>query len=150
MAYEDVSAAAFRILLRHVYTGEVPEREDGSGGSGGQEAGVGRRAGRSPRSKGGAGSGGKGKGRKEDGEEAAEEEAESWVQELLRVADRFQAAGLYKHCLEEFGRSMTAETAMEALVWAHTRGPEGAREVAEGYFVRNLASIQVLLLSVPC
>ena len=81
-----------------------------------------------------------GTGREED---KAEDEAESEVQELLRVADRFQAEGLYKHCLAEFGRALTVETAIPQLVWAHARGPEGAREVAMEYVSANCRAIQV-------
>ncbi len=46
------------------------------------------------------------------------------MQELLRVADRFQAGGLYEHCLAEFGRALTVETAIQQLVWAHAHAPE--------------------------
>ena len=90
------------------------------------------------------GGGGGGKGKEAEGAEAeAEAEPESRVQELLRVADRFQAAGLYEHCLGEFGRSLTAETAIDALAWAHRRGPQGAREIAMTYLVANCRAIQV-------
>ena len=41
------------------------------------------------------------------------------MQELLRLADRFQAGGLYEHCLAEFRRALTLETAVQQLVWAH-------------------------------
>ena len=97
-----------------------------AGGQAGR-AEVGRRtAGRAARAgtrgaggnKGGQGS----KGREEDKEE---EEAESAVQELLRVADQFQAGGLYEHCLAEFGRTLTVVTALPQLVWAHAHAPEG-------------------------
>jgi hypothetical protein len=77
-------------------------------------------------------------------EDYAEEEArESLVQELLRLADRFQAGGLYEHCLAEFGRALTVETAIQQLVWAHARAPEGARAVAMEYVVANCRAIQV-------
>jgi hypothetical protein len=65
------------------------------------------------------------------------------VQELLRVADRFQAGGLYEHCLAEFGRVLTVEMAIQHLVWAHAHAPEGAREVAMEYVVGNGRAIQV-------
>ena len=81
------------------------------------------------------------KGKAEDNEE--EEARESLVQELLRVADRFQAGGLYEHCLAEFGRTLTLETAIQQLVWAHARAPEGARAVAMEYVVANCRAIQV-------
>jgi hypothetical protein len=65
------------------------------------------------------------------------------VQELLRVADRFQAGGLYEHCLAEFGRALTVETAIQQLVWAHAHAPEGARAVAMEYVVANCHAIRV-------
>jgi hypothetical protein len=65
------------------------------------------------------------------------------VQELLRVADRFQAGGLYEHCLAEFGRALTVATAIQQLVWAHAHAPEGARAVAMEYVVANCRAIQV-------
>ena len=34
------------------------------------------------------------------------------------------------HCLEEFARVLTVQTAIQQLVWAHNCGPAGAREVA--------------------
>ena len=81
-----------------------------------------------------------GKGKEEDQEEEAPERA---VQQLLRVADRFQAGGLYEHCLAEFRRALTLETAVQQLVWAHAHAPEGARAVAMEYVVANCRAIQV-------
>ena len=65
------------------------------------------------------------------------------TEELLRVADRFQAEGLYEHCLAEFGRALTVQTAVEQLVWAHAHAPEGARAVAMRFVVANCGAIQV-------
>ena len=70
----------------------------------------------------GAGGKGGGKANAEEEEDEEEEARESLVQELLRVADRFQAGGLYEHCLAEFGRALTVQTAIQQLVWAHSRG----------------------------
>jgi hypothetical protein len=67
------------------------------------------------------------------------------VQELLRVADRFQAGGLYEHCLAEFGRGLTADTAVEQLVWAHAHAPEGSRAVVMEFVVANCGATQVSL-----
>jgi sugar lactone lactonase YvrE len=147
VCYEDVSASAFRVLLRFLYAGELPAWEVGRGGQdagsggGGSGAGGRRDAGAGSSSK--VCSGGKGevKGKAEDNQE--EEARESLVQELLRVADRFQAGGLYEHCLAEFGRTLTVETAIQQLVWAHARAPEGARAVAMEYVVTNCRAIQV-------
>ena len=83
-------------------------------------------------------------------EDEEEEEAESEVQELLKVADRFQAEGLYKHCLHEFGRALTVQTAIQQLVWAHSRGPAGAREVALQYVTANRHAIQVAVSCLAC
>ncbi len=52
------------------------------------------------------------KGKEEDQEGKAPESA---LQELLRVADRSQAGGLYEHCLAEFGRALTVEMAVQQL-----------------------------------
>jgi len=152
--YEDVSAYAFRVLLRFLYTGELPARgggglrgQDGEGGSGRVAiAGVGKvRGGR----KGMEGAKVKDDNDWED-EDEEEEEAESEVQELLKVADRFQAEGLYKHCLHEFGRALTVQTAIQQLVWAHSRGPAGAREVALQYVTANRHAIQVAVSCLAC
>ena len=153
VCYEDVSASAFRVLLRFLYAGELPAWKSvdggqgaGSGGSCGGAGGAGGRRGVGAGGKGSkskVGSGGKVevKGKAED---YAEEEArESLVQELLRLADRFQAGGLYEHCLAEFRRALTVETAIQQLVWAHARAPEGARAVAMEYVVANCRAIQV-------
>jgi len=59
------------------------------------------------------------------------------------VADRFQAGVLYEHCLAEFGRGLTVQTAIQQLVWAHAHAPEGARAVAMEYVVANCRAIQV-------
>ncbi len=81
------------------------------------------------------GVGGKGK--------AEDRERESLMQELLRVADLFQAGRLYAHCLAEFRRALTVETAIQQLVRAHAHAPEGAREVAMEYVTANFRAIQV-------
>ena len=102
------------------------------------EGGTGSKGGK--RGAGGSNGGSGGKGKEEDKEA---QEAESAVQELLRVADRFQAGVLYEHCLAEFGRALTVQTAIPQLVWAHAHAPEGAREVAMEYVVANGRAIQV-------
>ena len=94
------------------------------------------------------GAGGKGGGKANAEEE--EEARESLVQELLRVADRFQAGGLYEHCLAEFGRALTVETAIQQLLWAHAHAPEGARAVAMEYVVANCRAIRVGCVRAGC
>jgi hypothetical protein len=127
----------------------VGGRGRGRGGrpGGGSGGGADRRgAGAGSKGKGGkGGAGGKGGGKvnAEEEEDEEEEERESLVQELLRVADRFQAGGLYEHCLAEFGRALTVETAIQQLVWAHAHAPEGARAVAMEYVVTNCRAIRV-------
>jgi len=66
------------------------------------------------------------------------------------VADRFQAGGLYEHCLAEFGRALTVETAIQQLLWAHAHAPEGARGVAMKFVVGNGRAIQVRSLDSVC
>ena len=135
VCYENVSASAFRVLLRFLYTGEVPAwgvdaRGEGGGGAGGSGGGGGAGGRRVPGGKGGVkkGAGGNngGKGGKGKEEDKEEEAAESAVQGLLRVADRFQAGGLYEHCLAEFGRALTVETAIAAGVGARACSRGGA------------------------
>ena len=156
VTYEDVSAFAFRVLLRFLYTGELPALEGagGHGGHGGSGGGAsaggwqGDGEGVRTRTEGAYGKGMEGGKGKEDDKE--EEEAESEVQELLRVADRFQAEGLYGHCLKEFGRTLTVQTAIQQLVWAHSRGPAGARQVALEYLTANCHAIQVAVSCLAC
>ena len=143
VCYEDVSASAFRVLLRFLYTGELPvwggeARGEGGGGAGGSGGGGGAGGGKK-----GAGGNNRGKGGKDKEEDKEDEAPESAVQELLRVADRFQAGGLYEHCLAEFGRALTVKTAVQQLLWAHAHAPEGARAVAMEYVVANCRAIQV-------
>ncbi len=53
--------------------------------------------------------------------------------------------GLYEHCLAEFRRALTLETAVQQLVWAHAHAPEGARAVAMEFVVANCGAIQVVV-----
>jgi len=45
--------------------------------------------------------------------------------------------------VEAFRRGLKVDTAVEALVWAHSDGPAEARTVATAYFVRNGRRIRV-------
>jgi hypothetical protein len=137
VTYEDVSAFAFRVLLRFLYTGELPVWEGRGKGGQRQEGADGNNGGKG------------GKGKEKDKEENEGKEAESAVQELLRVADRFQAEALYEHCLAEFGRALTVETAVQQLVWAHRRGL-GARELALKFATANCQAIQVAVSYLAC
>ena len=82
--------------------------------------------------KGAGGKGGKGKAEEEEEEKARE----CLVQELLRVADRFQAGGLFEHCLAEFGRVLTVDgdgdRAAGVGARACSRGGAGGRDGGRG------------------
>jgi hypothetical protein len=112
-----VSAGALRVVLRYLYTAEVPESGEGGAGAGG-----------------GNGAGG-------DGEEAAA--GQVLERAVLKAADLFRVEGLLEHCVEAFGRGLKVKTAVEQLVWAHNHGPAEARTVATEYFVRNGRRIRV-------
>ena len=62
---------------------------------------------------------------------------------MLKAADLFRLETLLEHCVEAFRRGLKVDTAVEALVWAHSEGPLEARKVATEYFVRNDRRIQV-------
>ena len=62
--------------------------------------------------------------------------------EMVKVADRFQATGLYEHCLEQFREWMEVGTAMERLVQAHVSGLEELQTAAMEYVLRNYSAIQ--------
>jgi len=110
-----VSVAAFGVLLRNLYTAEVPAGEDaggaaaakctnggksGKGGKGGGGGGKGKGGGGGGKGKGGAG--GKGGAKIEGGEDGEAASGQAMEREVLKAADLFQAEGLLKHCLETF------------------------------------------------
>jgi len=147
------SAAAFVVLLRNLYTAEVPAGEDaggagaakstdgGKGGKGGkgEKGGMGRGGG--GKEKGGAG--GKGGARIEGWEDGEAARRQAMAREVLKAADLFQAERLLKHCLETFRLSLTLHTAVECLVWAHLHGPLPARTLASDYVSLHFKAIQV-------
>jgi hypothetical protein len=152
----EVSARAFRVVLRHLYTAEVPAwgEAEGAGNDAGGGGGASGRAGN-------GGKGGKGKGKGKvgggegqggaagvggEGERAAG--GNGLLREVLKAADMLQAEGLLRHCLEAFGGGLTVHTAIEHLVWAHKHGPEEARGLAIAYVVRHIKTIQVTELLV--
>ena len=145
-----VSAGAFRVVLRYLYTAELPESgEGGAGAAGGGEegsSGGGGRGGGKGKGKGSQGQGGKGAGGdggklKGDGEEAKRRQV--LEREVLQAAYLFRLEALLEHCVEAFRRGLKVDTAVEELVWAHLVGPAEARTVATEYFVRNGRRIQV-------
>jgi sugar lactone lactonase YvrE len=153
-----VSAGAFRVVLRYLYTAAVPAweelqgtgtgaEEDGAagGGHGGRGKGVGKGGG-GDKGKGGSKCKGRGKGK---GKEAAGSEEDEWAGraalelEVLKAADLFQAEGLLKHCLEGFRGALTVHTVVEQLVWAHKYGPVEARVVAKEFFAAHGRAVRV-------
>ena len=141
------SAAAFGVLLRNLYTAEVPARED-SHEAGAAKGVYGKKGGKYGKSGGGGGkgrgrAGGKGDAGGEGGEDGEAARQQAMVQEVLKAADLFQAEGLLKHCLETFRLSLTLHTAVECLVWAHLHGPLQARTLAADYVARHFKDIQV-------
>jgi hypothetical protein len=96
---KEVRAGAFRVLLKYLYTGEVPEEED---------CGEGLRAG-----------------------------------EMAGVADRFQAAGLYEHCVGQFRGGLKVGNVVERLVQAHDSRLGVLEEVAMEYLKANAVAFQV-------
>jgi DNA-binding beta-propeller fold protein YncE len=141
----EVSAGAFRVVLRYLYTGEVPEWMQGAAAvvkgrsllgvkENGKCASVGDRCGASQWN--------------ESQVDYAREGADKMAlgREVLKAADLFQAEGLLKHCLEAFRSSLTARTAIEQLVWAHHQGPEEAHRAAISYVELHRKTIQVISL----
>ena len=149
----EVSARAFRVVLRHLYTAEVPAwgEAEGAGNDAGGGGGASGRAGNGGKIGKGKGKG-KGKGGRGgqggaagvvggEGEGAAG--GNGLVREVLKAADMLQAEGLLTHCLEAFRGGLTVHTAIEHLVWAHTHGPEEARVISMAYVAQHYRAIQV-------
>jgi hypothetical protein len=145
----EVSARAFRVVLRHLYTAEVPAWQElqgagedaGGGGASGGRVKVGKGKGKGKVGRGGGGQGGAA-GVGGEGEGAAGGGGLLW--EVLKAADMLQAEGLLEHCLEAFRGGLTVHTAIEHLVWAHKHGPEEARELAMAYGAKHFRAIQVI------
>jgi hypothetical protein len=148
IALEEVSAGAFRVVLRYLYTAAVPAWEELQGtGTSAKEDGASGRGGSGKRG-GKGGGGGKGKGKGKSKEAAGSEDDEGGGRaalelEVLKAADLFQAEGLLKHCLEGFRGGLTVHTVVEQLVWAHTCRPEEARAVATEFFAAHCCAILV-------
>ena len=101
---EEVRAGAFRVLLRYLYTGEVPEEED---------CGEGLEAG-----------------------------------EMARVADRFQARGLYEHCVGQFRGGLRVGNVVGRLVAGRERKLGDLEGAAMEFLRANVVAFQVRLSSV--
>ncbi len=128
----EVSAGALRVVLRYLYTAELPESGEGGAGAGEERGEGGSGAGGVGSGK-GKGEGCKGKDTGGDGEEV--EAGQVLERAVLKAADLFRVEGLLEHCVEAFGRGFKVDTAVEQLVWAHNHGPAEARTVATEYFV---------------
>jgi hypothetical protein len=149
----EVSARAFRVVLRHLYTAERPAwgEAEGAGNDAGGGGGASGRAGNGGKSgkgkgkgKGGGGGGGQGGAAGVvGGEGEGAVGSKGLVREVLKAADMLQAEGLLKHCLEAFRGGLTVHTAIEHLVWAHKHGPEEARGLAMAYAAKVFRAIQV-------
>jgi len=67
--------------------------------------------------------------------------------EMARVADRFQAVALYKHCVQQFMAGLKVGNVLARLVLAHDSGLAALEEAGMGYFEANAIAFQVRLLS---
>ena len=101
---EEVRAGAFRVLLRYLYTGELPEEED---------CGEGLEVG-----------------------------------EMAGVADRFQARGLYEHCVGQFGEGLRVGNVVGRLVAGRERKLGDLEGAAMEFLRGNVVAFQVGVSSV--
>lgn len=62
--------------------------------------------------------------------------------EYARVADRFQAAGLYEHCVGRFRSGLRVSNVVERLVQAHDNGQEELEAAAMTFFKSNAREFQ--------
>ena len=65
------------------------------------------------------------------------------VGEMAKVADRFQAAGLYEHCVQQFKEGIEVGNVVERLVQAHDSRLAVLEEAAMRYFKANALAFQV-------
>jgi len=68
---------------------------------------------------------------------------EMW--EMARVADRFQAVAVYKHCVQQFRGGVTVGNVVARLVLAHDSGLAALEEAGMRYFEANAITFQVRL-----
>jgi len=66
--------------------------------------------------------------------------------EMARVADRFQAVALYKHCVLQFRDGLKVGNIVVRLVLAHDSGLAALEEAGIGYFEANAIVFQVRVL----
>jgi len=72
------------------------------------------------------------------------------VGEMARVADRFQALELYKHCVQRFKEGLKVGNVVARLVQAHDSGLVVLEEAAMGFFEANAVVFQVILCCDAC
>lgn len=63
--------------------------------------------------------------------------------EMVRVADRFQADELYKHCMRQFQEGLRVDNVAERLVLAHDSGLKELKDAAIVFLKDNAYSFQV-------
>ena len=68
--------------------------------------------------------------------------------EMAVVEDRFQACGLYAHCVGKFRRGLKAGNVTVRLVQARDSGLAELEEVAMGYLKANVLAFQVFFVCV--
>ena len=131
-----MSAGAFRVVLRYLYTTELSKSGEGrfsAGGGTGEGSSVGgeRRGGKGK----GKGDNGKGKGilvgdgGKSKGNREEETRRQVLEREVFKVADLFRLEVLLEYWMEAFSPGLKVDTVMD--------GPAEVRKVVTEYFVRN-------------
>jgi len=68
--------------------------------------------------------------------------------EMAVVTDRFQASGLYVHCVGQFGGGLKVGNVVARLVQAHDSGLAELEEAVMGYLQANVLTFQVLFVYV--
>jgi len=141
---EEVSAEAFRTVLRYLYKAELPDIAKGVA-----DAGRGTREERSI----GVGDKGKGKGKvgkgaggdwetsKENGEDTTRRMV--FERQLLIAADLFQLEELSHHCVKQFQQGLKEDTVVAQLVWAHIDGPADTRTVSREFLFQHKNGVLV-------
>jgi len=69
------------------------------------------------------------------------------VEEMARMADRFQAVALYKHCVPQFREGLKVGNVVVRLAQAHDGGLAALEEAGMGYFKANAIAFGVRLAS---
>jgi len=75
-------------------------------------------------------------------QELPENLASAQIAELAQVADKFQATGLYEHCLFQFRTGLLVSNVVERLMCARDSGMVALEESALAYFKLNTHEFQ--------